>query len=63
MVWAWFQCCAILIHGPFIVSNFEKPVAEEERAKAQILKQNRMWYEEQVAAEKVAKGGGKNKKD
>ena len=52
-----FMSSAFDENGGIIVSNFEKHVAEEERAKAQVLKQNRLWHEEQSHAEKAAKGG------
>ena len=51
--------------GGIITSKFSRHIAEEQKAEAQILKQQRLWIEEQDAENKAKaktknpKGGGK----
>ena len=46
--------------GGVITPDFTKHIADEQRAEAQVMKQHRLWQEEQDAAEKSTRGGGPN---
>ena len=48
--------------GGIICSEFDKHYAESQRAQAQVMKQSRLWREEQDADDKRRRGGDKNDK-
>ena len=49
--------------GGIICSEFDKHYAESQRAQAQVMKQSRLWREEQDADDKRRRGGDKNDKN